>query len=545
MTNPTQKQYIKDLDINTLLGQQAEANIPDNLPRRQWLYAWLLDPNIPGNFQKAIDKWIGILIVANLFSLMFEHVPAVYDHYRHLFHLFDIFSVAVFTIEYAIRFYLAPEDEEFKHKKNPHLAFVTSPFAIIDFLAVAPFYFQAFIPIDLRVLRFLRLLRILKLFRIVIPAIQEFATLNRGRTFRQKVHALVFPSSYGGTVHQIFDTFIALWVMISVIAVVLESVAGIHYILNLQFVILDAVAVGIFSVEYCLRLYACVEEPGYKGMMGRIRQAKTPASVIDFLAIVPFFLEVFLHHLLDLRFLRVFRLARLLKLTRYNDATAILFKVVVREWPVMSASAFIMMLLVVLTASLGYLFEHDAQPDKFENIPSAIYWAVITLASVGYGDISPVTPIGRAMTIILALLGIGIFAIPAALLSSAYSDQLIKEREALKANLLGMLKDGEIDPSEAETIRAEAKRLHLTVAEVNALIEQIIKENSIGDDQPMPLHKIAEKPDLAVEHYKALLGQIRQLGLLTDATRFDQAAQNKHGLSAEEMALWHKIQGRA
>lgn len=179
MTDSSKKQYIKDLDVNLLLGQQAEANIPDDLPRRKWLYSWLLDPNIPGNLQKAIDKWIGILIVANLFSLMFEHVPAVYDPYRYWFHLFDLFSVAVFTIEYAMRFYLAPEDEEFKNKGSPRLAFVRSPFAVIDFLAVAPFYFQAFIPIDLRVLRFLRLLRILKLFRIIVPAVQEFATLNR------------------------------------------------------------------------------------------------------------------------------------------------------------------------------------------------------------------------------------------------------------------------------------------------------------------------------------------------------------------------------
>jgi voltage-gated potassium channel Kch len=94
-------------------------------------------------------------------------------------------------------------------------------------------------------------------------------------------------------------------------------------------------------------------------------------------------------------------------------------KVIAREWPVMAASAFIMLLLVVMTASLGYLFEHEAQPEKFENIPQSIYWAVITLASVGYGDISPVTPAGRAMTIVLALIGIGIFAIPAALLSSS------------------------------------------------------------------------------------------------------------------------------
>ena len=544
MTQP-QKQYIKDLDINLLLGQQGEARIPDDLPRRQWLYAWLLDPNTPGNYQKAIDKWIGILIVANLFTLLFEHVPAVFEPYKLWFHAFDVFSVAVFTLEYAMRFYLAPEDEEFKRRKSARLAFVTSPFAIIDFLAVAPFYFQAFLPIDLRVLRFLRLLRILKLFRILVPAVQEFKQLNQGRTFRQKVHALVFPGHYGGVMHEIFDTFIALWVMLSVIAVVLESIAGVHYVLNLQFVILDAVAVGIFTIEYCLRLYACVEEPGMQHrVIGRLRQAKAPSSIIDFLAIVPFFLEAFLHHLIDLRFLRVFRLARLLKLTRYNDATAILAKVVVREWPVMSASAFIMMLLVVLTASLGYLFEHDAQPDKFENIPASIYWAVITLASVGYGDISPVTPVGRAMTMVLALLGIGIFAIPAALLSSAYSDQLIKEREALKANLFSMLKDGEIDPSEADVIREEAKRLHLTVAEVNALIELIIKENSI-EDGALPLHKIAEKPELAMEHYKSLLGQIRQLGLLTDAQRFDSVAQQGQRLSEQDYALWKQIQGHS
>jgi voltage-gated potassium channel Kch len=182
-----------------------------------------------------------------------------------------------------------------------------------------------------------------------------------------------------------------------------------------------------------MRWYSCVEEPGHKGsFMGRFKQAKSPATFIDFIAILPFFLEVFLHHLLDLRFLRVFRLSRLLKLTRNSDATDVLFRVIAREWPIMGAASFIMGLLLVLTASLGYLLEHDAQPEKFENIPQSIYWAVITLASVGYGDISPVTPLGRAMTSILALLGIGIFAIPAALLASAFSDELIKDREALK-----------------------------------------------------------------------------------------------------------------
>jgi len=536
-------QYLKDLDVHAILGHEKEADIPSDLPLRKWLYSWLLDPNIEGNFQKTIDKWISILIVMNLFTLVFEHLPAVYEPNKHWFEFFDVFSVVVFTIEYLLRFYLAPEDEEFNNQKNARFAYVRSPFAIIDFLAVAPFYLKSFIPIDLRVLRFLRLLRILKLFRIVIPAIQEFRELNKERTFRQKIHALVFPSPYGGTMQNIFEVFIAIWVLLSVLAVILESVHSISYLLNIQFVILDALAVGIFTLEYCMRIYSCVEEPGYKGAIsGRINQAKNPSTLIDFLAILPFFLEVLLHHLIDLRFLRVFRLARLLKLTRGSDATSTLFKVIAREWPVIGAAAFIMILLVVLTASLGYLLEHDAQPDKFENIPTAIYWAVITLASVGYGDISPVTPVGRGMTIVLALMGIGIFAIPAALLSSAFTDELVKERNQLKAELYTMLKDGQLSDDEIVFIRTEAKRLHLSIEEINALIQLVLKEFEEEKNHPLPIHRISEKPDLAVEHFKATLVQMRQLGLLTDSSRFDQLAIQEGRLSADQLEIWQKIQ---
>ncbi len=539
--------YLKDLNVASLLGKDEAANIPSDLPMRKWLYAWLLDPTIPGNMQKSVDKWLGILIVANLFTLMFEHVPAIFEPNKTWFHFFDIFSVAVFTVEYFLRLYMAPEDPEFNKKKHARLGFVSSPFAIIDFLAVAPFYLQAFLPVDLRVLRALRLLRILKLFRIVIPAYKDFQVLNASRTFRQKVHALVFPSKFGGELQKIFDVFIGIWVLLSVLAVILESVQSIHYILNLQFVILDGVAVAIFSLEYFMRLYSCVEEPGHKNaVMGRIKQAKSPSTFIDFIAILPFFLEVFLHHLLDLRFLRIFRLSRLLKLTRNSDATEVLFRVIAREWPVMGAAAFIMGLLLILTASLGYLLEHDAQPEKFENIPQSIYWAVITLASVGYGDISPVTPIGRAMTSVLALLGIGIFAIPAALLASAFSDELVKDRDALKANLFAILKDGKIEEKEAQFIREEAERLHLTVAEVNALIDTVMKEKEIEDNlKALPIHTIAQRPEHAVEYFKTAISELRQMSMQMEPGSFEATAKQSDRLTASEMALWHQIQGKS
>jgi hypothetical protein len=451
--------------------------------------------------------------------------------------------VVIFSIEYLVRFYLAPEDEEFKKHRFSRAKYATSPFAIIDLVAILPFFLQAFISIDLRYLRFLRLLRILKLFRVLIPAYKEFNIANKGRTFRQRVHALVFPSAYGGNLHNLYDSFIVVWVVISVLAVILESVHGIHYLLNMEFLILDAIAVSIFTLEYCLRLYCCVEEPGYKkAVTGRLKLAKSTAAIIDLLAIAPFFLEVFLHHLIDLRFMRVFRLLRLLKLTRYTGATQSLFKVIAREWPVMAASAFIMLLLVIMTASLGYLFEHEAQPDKFENIPQAIYWAVITLASVGYGDISPVTPAGRAMTIVLALIGIGIFAIPAALLSSAFSDQLKMDREALVNKLFEMLSDGHIDADEAEYIKTEAKRLHLSDEEIKLLIERAKRERELMDDvSVLPLHKIASNTDHTIEHYKHLLGQVRQLSLLTDQEKFQSAIDNSERLTETDKKLWTLI----
>lgn len=542
-----EKKYlsIDDLDVKALVGAaDVKANISSDLPLRKWLYAWTMDPTIEGNYQKFIDKWISILIVANLFALLFEHVPGIFEPNAHLFHYFDVFSVVVFTLEYFLRFYVAPEDPDFAAKRNARTSYVFSPFAIIDLLAIAPFYLQFLgIPMDLRFLRFLRLLRILKLFRILIPAYQAFAKANAGRTLRQKVHALIFPGTYGGRLQELFDGFIAVCVLLSVFAVVMETVHSVNYMLHLQFVILDAVLVAIFTLEYVARMYSCVEEPGFKSpVAGRFRQATTVSTFIDLLAILPFFLEGLLHHLFDLRFLRVFRLARLLKLTRGNDATTTLVKVLSREWPVISASGFIMILLVVLTAALGYLFENAAQPDKYEDIPTTIYWAVITLASIGYGDIYPVTPVGRAMTVVMAFAGIGIFAIPAAILASAFSDELVKQRNALKTNLHDIMADGVISDDELEYIRSEAKRLHLSVEEVNALIRQIHKEvEEKSNLAALPIHKIAAKPELAAEHYKTLISNIRQLGMLMDPADFEQMRQANSRLTPDEIALWEKI----
>jgi voltage-gated potassium channel len=504
---------------------------------RAGTYRHLLDTENPEGLGRRVDRFIALLIVLNLFALVLEHNPLVYEPNVHLFHYFDVFSVIVFSAEYLLRLYAAPEDPEFSGRRFSRLAYIKSPFAIIDLIAILPFYLSAFLSIDLRVLRALRLLRIFKIFRILIPAIQEFKALNQGRTLRQKVHALLFDTETSGRLHQYIDNFIVTWVLISVAGVILESVDSIDTIFEVEFVVLDVIAVAVFSTEYILRLYSCVESPEFAGrFLGRFRYAKKPIAVIDLLAILPYFLEVFLHHLLDLRFLRIFRLMRLLKLTRYTQATGTLLKALSREWPVIAASMFIMLLMVVLTASLGYLFEHQAQPDKFENIPQSIYWAVVTLASVGYGDISPVTPIGRLMTIVMALVGIGIFAVPAAILSSAFNDQLHKDREKMHNELYRYLDDGVLDDDERQAIYEEAKRLHIPEEDVELMIERVRQEHENKQSQPLGL--VEKNPTVALEEFRRTVSQLNQIVAVADKDQVTALINVGGRTTPQERELW-------
>jgi voltage-gated potassium channel Kch len=308
---------------------------------------------------------------------------------------------------------------------------------------------------------------------------------------------------------------------LSVVSVVLESVASVRAVLGKEIAVIDTLAFSIFTLEYVARWYAAPENPEHHGKwLPRWAYMRSPQAIIDLLAILPFLLERFLPWPMDLRFLRVFRLLRLLKLTRYTSATGTLYKVVKREWQVILASVFVMLLLVVLTASMGYLFEHQAQPDKFENIPQSIYWAVVTLASVGYGDISPVTPMGRALTVVLSLLGIGIFAIPAGLLASAFTDQLRIDRETLKHKLLHAMAHGHLDPKAQEWLAAETERLHLSPDDVQRLVGEAQALAQSSHTSPAAHSTLIDPhthPELAAAQFQLLVAQLQLLSSASGA----------------------------
>ena len=520
----------------------AKPQRPVGKPLRRVVYEWLYKPKDGVPTSKNFENYLSILIIANVACMILETVPALAPYLRWL-HLFENISIGIFTAEYLIRLFIAPEDPEFKETKNPRLKYICSFFAIIDALVIVPFFMGSMAPFDLR---FLRILRLLKLLRILLPAFEEFCQLNEGRTFRQRVHALVFPSPYGGQLHHFFDLFIVVWVLISVLAVILESVDSIHYNLSVEFIVLDAVAVLVFSFEYLMRLYSCVEEPRFqRTVAGRLSYATKPVAIIDFLAIIPFFLEVFLHHLIDLRFLRSFRLMRLFKLARYTGSTNTLFAILRREAPILATTAFTLMLLVVLVASLGYLFEHEAQPEKFENIPTSIYWAVITLASVGYGDISPITPLGRMMTTLMALIGLGLFAIPASILSSAFTQELQSQRQAIENQLYDMLADGVLSDEELENVKVLARKMNMSEEQLEILIDKAKRESEerARNDIFIPADYLVAHSSVAAAQYRVLFEQIKRIAHLPNAADVSRHLLTSHNVGDVERNLWHALNG--
>jgi voltage-gated potassium channel len=193
---------------------------------------------------------------------------------------------------------------------------------------------------------------------------------------------------------------------------------------------LTIVSVGIFTIEYILRLWVCVENPLYSGARwGRLSYAASPLAIIDLVTLVPFYAVVFISNP-DIAFLvRFSRILWILKLGHYTIALDTMAKVVRAKKEELSVAFFFLFLVLILSSSLMYYAENAAQPTKFTSILASMWWGVETLSTVGYGDIVPVTPLGKLIGSVVAISGIALFALPAGILASGFVAELRKEKE--------------------------------------------------------------------------------------------------------------------
>mgnify|MGYP000045648137 CR=1 FL=1 len=215
----------------------------------------------------------------------------------------------------------------------------------------------------------------------------------------------------------------------NVIASILGTVDWISQKWEWELYLFECFSVAIFTLEYAARIWSCTVEPRYASFLwGRIRFAVTPFALVDLVAILPFYLTVGVSDLRILRIFRLLRVFRIFKLARYTNAIQVLLGAVRDKREEISLAVIILLILILISASLIYFAEHEAQPDRFPDIPSAIWWAIVTLTTVGYGDIYPVTPLGKIIASFVAVLGIAMFALPAGILGAGFTEQLQKQR---------------------------------------------------------------------------------------------------------------------
>jgi len=250
-------------------------------------------------------------------------------------------------------------------------------------------------------------------------------------SIRRRVFDIIQPDDGTSLLSRIFDWMITGLILASVIIVFAATFDLPKGVLR-ALLLIEGVASVVFTVEYALRiLTADFLYPESGTIKARIKYVFSPMALVDLVAILPFWLPMLLPGtMLGLRALRLVRLLRIFKLNRYFDAIKSLGEVIVLKKRELLGSLFFVSILMLISSLLMYSAEHEAQPEVFRNAFSGLWWAVATLTTVGYGDIYPVTALGRLLGAFIAFSGLAAVAIPTGIISSGLMEALSRGREA-------------------------------------------------------------------------------------------------------------------
>jgi voltage-gated potassium channel len=275
------------------------------------------------------------------------------------------------------------------------------------------------------------------------------------------------------TVSWYTEVLLSTLILMNLVAVSLESVPSLGTQYSQIFMYFEVFSVIIFSVEYSARIWASAakKDTAYSSNLGkRLTYVFSFTGIIDFLAIVPSILALFIVSV-DLRWLRVLRLLRLLKISHYSSALEDLWSAIRHERSSFVAAIYLFAIALFFSSAMMYVAEHSSQPDKFSSIPETMWWSLITLTTVGYGDVSPLTPAGKVIGAITAIMGVCVVALLTGIVANAFANQVARRKAILEAEVANALLDGEISEEEGQKIETLRKRFDLSQDHVSAIIE--------------------------------------------------------------------------
>ena len=287
---------------------------------------------------------------------------------------------------------------------------------------------------------------------------------------RKRVWKLLEPAEDNDNLSKFIDIFLVNLIFFNILMVILETVDTLYFKYKLWFIYFELFSVTIFSLEYISRLWSCVENKTKSETNGkaRLRYIFSFSAIIDLIAILPSLLA-FLFPTVDLRFVRALRIFRLLKFSRYSNSINTLLVVLWDQRKSLGAAFFILFIVLIISSSGMYIVEKDIQPDKFGSIPQSMWWSIVTLTTVGYGDVYPVTSMGKFFGSIIIILGIGTVALPSGILASAFTEYTRRNQKKYEDKLKFMLSDNIIDDEERMELDNFSEKLNLSDEDIAAI----------------------------------------------------------------------------
>jgi len=248
-------------------------------------------------------------------------------------------------------------------------------------------------------------------------------------SLRKRVYDILDAGERAGPTARAVNTALFGLILLNIAAIIAETVPAVSHSLGGALRWFEMLSVGIFTLEYVLRVWSIAESDGCASPVGgRLRYMATPMAAADLLAVLPFYLPF---TGLDLRFIRGVRLLRLLriaKMGRYSQSLRTLGRVFASRRSELLVALTVLVLILLTSSALIYYAEHDAQPDVFSSIPASMWWSVATLTTIGYGDVYPKTTMGKAIASVVAIFGIGMFALPTGILGAGFIEEMQNRR---------------------------------------------------------------------------------------------------------------------